>query len=411
MKIGIDARFLGPVSKGLGRYVERLVENLEKVDPIRSFSKSENSAGQETQGDEKGGAEKNTSTSYGANEYVIFLRRENWDYYTPKFYNFKKVLADYPWYSFKEQIMMPLAIWKEKVDLMHFPHFNIPILCPVKFVVTIHDLILLQFPTPRATTLGQFLYRIKYLAYKFVIWFAVWRARKILTVSEYTKKEIIKYFKIKEEKIEVAYEACDGVEYGQLKMPEKESLIKLGITKPFILYVGNAYPHKNLETLIEVYRNLDFDCQLVFVGKEDYFYKRLKEMVHKGERNKIIFTDFVKEAVLADLYRGARLYVFSSFVEGFGLPGLEAMNYGLPVVASNSSCLEEIYEDAAVYFDPRDKDDIIEKIKRVYLDEDLRGRLREKGFLQIKKYSWEFLAKKTFEVYKKACHEEKKRPY
>ena len=245
MKIGIDARFLGPVSKGLGRYVERLVENLEKIDR--------------------------------ENEYIIFLRRENWDYYTPKFSNFKKVLADCKWYSFKEQIMMPLAIWKEKVDLMHFPHFNIPIFCPIKFVATIHDLILLQFPTPRATTLSPIFYKIKYLVYKFVIWFAVWRAKKVLTVSEYTKKEIIKYFKIKEDKIEVAYEACDGVEYGQLKIPEKESLAKLGITKPFILYVGNAYPHKNLETLIEVYRDLAIGCQLVFVGKEDYFYKRLKE--------------------------------------------------------------------------------------------------------------------------------------
>src|SRR3989339_521046 len=374
MKIGIDARFLGPVSKGLGRYVERLVENLEKIDR--------------------------------ENEYIIFLRRENWDYYTPKFSNFKKVLADCKWYSFKEQIMMPLAIWKEKVDLMHFPHFNIPIFCPIKFVATIHDLILLQFPTPRATTLEPIVYKIKYLAYKFVIWFAVWRARKILTVSEYTKKEIIKYFKIKEKKIEVAYEACDGVEHGQLKIPEKESLAKLGITKPFILYVGNAYPHKNLETLIEIYRDLAIDCQLVFVGKEDYFYKRLKEMVCENEKEKIIFTDFVSEAVLADLYRGARLYVFPSLIEGFGLPGLEAMNYGLPVVASNSSCLEEIYEDAAIYFNPRDKDDIIKKIKLIYFDEELRKRLSEKGFLQIKKYSWESLAKKTLEIYK---NEEKKR--
>jgi len=374
MKIGIDARFLGPVSKGLGRYVERLVENLEKIDR--------------------------------ENEYIIFLRKENWDYYTPKFSNFKKVLADYKWYSFKEQIMMPLVIWKEKVDLMHFPHFNIPIFCPIKFVATIHDLILLPFPTPRATTLGPIVYKIKYLAYKFVIWFAVWRARKILTVSEYTKKEIIKYFKIKEDKIEVACEACDGVEYGQLKIPEKESLAKLGITKPFILYVGNAYPHKNLETLIEVFRDLAIDCQLVFVGKEDYFYKRLKEMVCENEKEKIIFTDFVSESVLADLYRGARLYVFPSLIEGFGLPGLEAMNYGLPVVASNSSCLEEIYEDAAIYFNPRDKDDIIKKIKLVYFDEELRKKLSEKGFLQIKKYSWETLAKKTLEIYK---NEEKKR--
>ena len=376
MKIGIDARFLGPMSKGLGRYAERLVENLEKIDR--------------------------------KNEYVVFLRKENWDYYTPKFSNFKKVLADYRWYSLKEQIMMPIAIWKEKIDLMHFPHFNIPIFSPTKFVTTIHDLILLRFPTPRATTLGPILYKIKYLAYKFVIWLGVLRAKKVITVSNYSKKEIVEYFKIEEEKIDVTYEACDGVEQGQLKIPEQESLKKLGITKPFILYVGNAYPHKNLEILLEVVREIDLDCQLVFVGKEDYFYKRLKNMVGKEEQGKVVFTDFVTEAVLADLYRGAHLYIFPSFIEGFGLPGLEAMNYRLPVVASNSSCLEEIYGDAAIYFNPREKNDIIEKIKQVYFDKALRGKLKEKGLLQVKKYNWEFLAKETLHIYINICNGEKK---
>jgi glycosyltransferase involved in cell wall biosynthesis len=136
------------------------------------------------------------------------------------------------------------------------------------------------------------------------------------------------------------------------------------------------------------------------VGKEDYFYKRLKEMIREEERKKIIFTDFIEEAVLADLYRGARLYVFPSFIEGFGLPGLEAMNYGLPVVASNSSCLEEIYGDAATYFNPYNKNDIIEKVERVFFDENVRKELVEKGFMQIKKYGWESLARKTLQIYK-----------
>jgi len=371
MKIGIDARFFGPVGKGLGRYVERLVENLEKLDQ--------------------------------ENEYTIFLRKENWDCYTPKFSNFKKVLADYRWYSLKEQVAMPWKIWREKVDLVHFPHFNVPIFCPTKFVVTIHDLILLQFPTPRATTLGPLLYKIKYLGYRLVIGFALRRAARVLTVSNCTKNELKRYFGINPEKIEVIYEACDGVECGQLKMPEKNILQKFGIRKPYLLYVGNAYPHKNLERLIRVVEKLDLDCQLVLVGKEDYFYKRLKaENQEAVAKKKIIFTDFVSEAVLADLYRNARLYVFPSFVEGFGLPGLEAMSYGLPVVASNSSCLPEIYGEAAIYFDPRNEYEIAGKIRQLFLDNNLRKKIIERGFQQIQKYNWRRLAEKTLEIYQNA---------
>jgi glycosyltransferase involved in cell wall biosynthesis len=368
MRVGIDARFFGPVGKGLGRYVERLVENIEKIDQ--------------------------------KNEYIIFLRKENWDYYTPKVSNFKKVLADYHWYSLKEQFVMPWRIWREKLDLVHFPHFNIPIFCPVKFVTTIHDLILLQFPTPRATTLGPLLYKIKYFAYRLVIGLGLRRAKKIITVSECTKKELVNFFKINPGKIDVTYEACDGVEYGQLKMPEKKNLAKFGIIKPYLLYVGNAYPHKNLEGLLKVVKKLDLDCQLVLVGKEDYFYKRMKKEIWGTQISKnIVFTDFVSEAILADLYRNARLYVFPSFIEGFGLPGLEAMSYGLPVVASSSSCLPEIYGDAAIYFNPRDERDMAEKIKQVFFDENLRKRLVANGFQQIKKYSWSNLAAQTLKIY------------
>lgn len=377
MKIGIDARFFGPAGKGLGRYVERLVENLEKIDQ--------------------------------ANEYIIFLRKENWDYYTPKVSNFKKVLADYPWYSLKEQIMMLWKIWREKIDLVHFPHFNIPIFCPTKFVATIHDLILLQFPTPRATTLGPLLYKIKYFGYRLVIGLGLRRAKKVITVSECTKKELVQYFKINPEKIAVTYEACDGVEYGQLKMPEKKILAKFGITKPYLLYVGNAYPHKNLEGLLKIFPKLNLDCQLVLVGREDYFYKRMKEEI-KGtpiEKN-IIFTDFVSEAILADLYRNARVYVFPSFVEGFGLPGLEAMSYGLPLVASNSSCLPEIYGDGAVYFNSKDEREMIEKIKFVWSDEATRQNLIKLGLEQVKKYSWQNLAEKTLQIYQNAGKKENK---
>ena len=177
MRIGIDARFYGPLGKGLGRYTQKLIENLEKVDT--------------------------------ENQYFIFIRKENFNDYKPNNKNFEKVLADFRWYSFAEQFQLPPLIKRYNLDLMHFPHFNVPIFYNGKFIVTIHDLILTQYPTERATTLGPIKYKMKRLGYKIVIRNAVKKAKKIIAVSNFTKSEIIKYFKLKENRITVTYEAID----------------------------------------------------------------------------------------------------------------------------------------------------------------------------------------------------------
>jgi glycosyltransferase involved in cell wall biosynthesis len=368
MRIGIDARFFGPTAKGLGRYVEKLVENLETID----------------QGSK--------------NEYIIFLRKENWDAYHPKNLNFKKVLANYPWYSLTEQIMMPIVIWQNKIDLMHFPHFNIPIFCPTKFIVTIHDLIALEFSrNKKTTTLAPLLYKIKCFCLLLILKIGLWRAKKIITVSKCIKNKIVNYFKISPEKIIVVYEGCD---FGPKDYLKKDLLSKLGIVKPYLLYVGNAYPHKNLENLIEVVGKLNLDCQLVLVGRKDFFYNRLeKEIANRDIAKKIIFAGQVSDEELTILYQNARVYVFPSLSEGFGLPGLEAMSCGLPVVASNSSCLPEIYGSAAVYFNPKNILDMKEKIEEVFTQEEIRQKLIKLGYEQVKKYSWKKCAEATLNVY------------
>jgi len=180
MRIGIDARFYGPKQKGLGRYVQKLVNNLEKIDD--------------------------------SNQYIIFLRRENWNEYQPTNSNFKKVLANYSWYGLKEQIFLPFKIKKQKIDLMHFPHFNVPLFYKKPFVLTIHDLILKRFPTRRASTLGPIKYWLKNIAYEAVIKSALQRAEKIIAVSEYTKQDILKYFDVDSDKIKVIYEGSPNVE-------------------------------------------------------------------------------------------------------------------------------------------------------------------------------------------------------
>lgn len=359
--IGIDARLYGLKQKGLGRYVQKLLENLEKEDKV--------------------------------NKFIVFLRKENWDEYNPKNPNFKKVLADYRWYSFKEQLLMPWVIKREKVNLMHFPHFNVPILCFKPFVVTIHDLILKRFPTRRASTLGFFSYWFKNFAYQIIIFLTLKRAKKIIAISNYTKNDILRYFNINPEKIEVIYEGAIIIK----DTLERRSLI----AQPYLLYVGNAYPHKNLERLILAFDKLNKDyqirLQLVLVGEIDYFYSQLQKKFSSIQG--LIFTDFVSDKELKILYQNAVLYVFPSMCEGFGLPPLEAMNYGLPVVSSNATCLPEVLGKAAMYFNPENIGEIAEKIKEVLENKKIQQELTLRGYERIKRYDWKKMAGKTIKIY------------
>lgn len=369
MNIGIDARFYGSIGKGLGRYTQKLIENLEKVDQ--------------------------------ENQYVVFLRQENFDEYKPQNKNFQKALADYPWYSFSEQLFFPRLFRKYKFDFVHFPHFNVPFTYRRKFVLTIHDLILIHFPTLRGTTLNPFYYWIKYAAYKFVIWNAVRRAKSIVAVSEFTKNDILTEYPCAKNKINVTYEACEethktSVKYSQLVLQ------KYGIIKPYLLYVGNAYPHKNLERLVDAFTEVlkkNSDMQLVLVGKEDFFYARLKEYVRNKNFQEILFLGFVPDQDLDALYRYAEIYVFPSLYEGFGLPPLEAMAKGIAVVSSNHPCMKEILGNAAFYIDARDTEKITHGILQVLSDDNLKQNLIQKGYEQTKKYSWNKMARETLAVY------------
>ncbi|OGZ34153.1 MAG: hypothetical protein A2Y98_02360 [Candidatus Portnoybacteria bacterium RBG_19FT_COMBO_36_7] len=376
MRIGIDARFLGPKGKGLGRYTEKLIENLEKID--------------------------------SENQYVIFLRRENWGEYEPSSPRFKKVLADYRWYSLAEQIRLPAKIYREKIDLMHFPHFNVPIFYLRPFVVTIHDLILRHFPTRRASAMGPIKYWLKNLAYRIVIWLAIKRTRKIIVPSNYVRNDILNNFGVKDGKIVVTYEGAPYLNQKSKIKNQKYIFEKYKINRPYLLYVGNAYPHKNLENLIVAFKILiekfNQDLQLVLVGEEDYFFRRLKAetntMLHgSGIFNQIIFTGFISDESLNELYSGAKLYVFPSLCEGFGLPPLEAIFRGVPVVSSKSTCLPEILGDAAVYFDAGNPQDIAEKINNILTNNNLAEKTRETGYRQIKKYSWQKMAEETLKIY------------
>ena len=363
MKIIIDARLYGSSHGGIGRYIEELIKNLEKTD--------------------------------SNNLYVIILAKNNFDEYIPRNRNFKKILADYKIYGFKEQFFLPGLINKHKPDLVHFPHFNAPLFFGGRFVVTIHDLIISHHPTTRASTLDPFTYWLKILLYRLVISHAVKKSWKIVTVSQYTKKDIMDHFKTDPEKISVIYEGADLPK----TIENKKVLEELGITKDFLLYVGSAYPHKNLENLILAFQKMNSDCQLVLVGKKNRFYQELEDNIPDNLKSRIILTDYLPDEKLASLYQSAKLYVFPSLIEGFGLPPLEAQSYGLPVVSSNATCLPEILGESAMYFNPNNIEDMAGKMDLVLKDESLRQELREKGYGNLKRFSWKKTALQTLEIY------------
>lgn len=391
MRIGIDARFYGPIGKGLGRYTQEVVDNIIKI----------------------------TSATSASFNFVIFLSPDNFDEFVCEQVNVEKVCLKIKWYSWQEQILMPFYIWRQKLDLMHYPHFNVPVLTPCKFVVTIHDLILTHFPTRRATTLNPLVYRLKNLAYRLVISSAIKRAKKIITVSEFTKNDILEQFKVSADKIVVTYEGVANLAKGRdslfvAKLDNEEILKQYHIANNFLLYVGNAYPHKNLEMLLKVFAKLlgrKPDLRLVLVGREDYFYSRVHDEARalniwqKGNINSpVIFPGYVSDAQLEILYQEARAYIFPSLYEGFGLPPLEAMARNCPVISSNRSSLPEILGEAALYFNPENEIDMMGKIESLLNDNELRNLLITKGLEQVKKYSWWECAHKTLVVYQQILH-------
>lgn len=384
MRIGIDARFYGSLGKGLGRYTQKLIEHLELLDQ--------------------------------ENEYIVFLRRENFEEYVPKNPHFTKVVAQYSWYGFSEQLLFVMTLYRFSFDLVHFPHFNVPVLYRKDFVVTIHDLILVHYPTIRNTTRLALLYRMKFLVYRYVIASAIRRARHIITVSEFTKQDIVREYPRASGKVTVTYEAADSFcQYTgpaqEKKLFERLSLLDISpmsdkvatvsrdILKKYFLYVGNAYPHKNLPVLFAAARAFP-GYKLVLVGKDDFFYQKLQKQARDENVSNVIFAGFLTDHELSSLYRFAWYYLFPSLYEGFGLPPLEAMARGTVVVASDRGSLPEILGEAAQYFDPTDERSLVKALGVLESDTEMKQRLRQSGYRQAAGYSFRDMATVTLAIYR-----------
>ncbi len=373
MTIGIDARFYGDF--GIGRVLVNLLRNLEKID--------------------------------SETNYVVFLKEDNFDQYHPEQPNFKKVVANVGWYSISEQILLPRIFSREKLDLLFVPHLNIPVFYPGKMVVMIHDLIITEFKGQKATLRNPLLYNFKHLSYQVVLNRAVRKAEKIIVPSLVVKEKLIGKFSLPEDRIAVIAEAADETFGDKLTQEEKASVRERYHVNDFILAVGNNSPHKNLELLVEVAGSLK-GVKIVLVSPENEFLRRLKrQAIDNGVLEKIVFTGRVGDSDLKDLYQTATAFVFPSFEEGFGLPGLEAMSVGLPVLVSDIPVFKEVYGEAAMYFDPQDKEDLITRINILLKEKEIREKYIRLGKDQVKKYSWEKFSRETRKVLLDVLAEEK----
>ena len=368
MRIGIDGRKLHDF--GIGTYIRNLLRQLARLDQ--------------------------------QSEFVVLCQPNHCETIAAFGANFRGVPESAANYSVAEQIKIPLALRRERVDLFHAPHYVLPPLVRCRSVVTIHDCIHLMFP--------EYLPNKFALAYaRTSITLAARRATRVLTVSESSKRDILRFVDTEPDKIDVIYNAYDerfGVE------PREEEVVRVReryqLQGEFVLYAGNVKPHKNLKRLIEAFhlvrqRGLDH-LKLVLIGDDVSKYADLRRAVHQHQLHKHVrFLGYLPEETLAVMYRLAGVFVFPSLYEGFGLPPLEAMASGTPVVTSNVSSLPEVVGDAALLVDPYDPAAIAGGMERALTDPALRLSLREKGLARATEFSWEHSVRRIREIYGEAC--------
>jgi glycosyltransferase involved in cell wall biosynthesis len=365
MRIAIDARKLRDY--GIGTYVRNLLRELARIDH--------------------------------STEYAVLCREQDCATVREMGPNFRAVKEAAGAYSVGEQFSVPLDLRRERVKLFHAPHYVLPPLTPCRSVVTIHDCIHLRFP--------QYLpNRLAYAYARASLWTATHRAARVITVSEASKRDILRYFTIPESRIEVIYNAIDE-RFWQQPTPDDMERVRqrYRLDAPFVLYTGNIKPHKNLERLIEAFNVLRQSphlkhVQLLIIGDEISKYASLRRAVHRYKLHKHVrFFGFVSDQTLAALYRLADVFVFPSLYEGFGLPPLEAMASGTPVITSNVSSLPEVVGDAALMIDPYDSSAIADALRRVLTDAALRADLRARGFDRARSFSWERSIRRVREIY------------
>jgi glycosyltransferase involved in cell wall biosynthesis len=363
MRIGIDARLVHYRQAGISQYTLRLLDELARIAPD--------------------------------DEFVVFQSRKDRRELVGE-PNFVRHPLWTPPHHRLEQWLLPLELATVDLDVLHSPDFIPPFRRNCKSVITIHDLNFLLYPhflTPQsASYYGQ-------------IDQAVRKCDHIIAVSESTKRDIVRLTGAPENKITVVYEAAHPI----FRPIDDEALLaaakeRLGIDRDYILFVSTIEPRKNVPTLLVAFKRLldsyHSPVNLVLAGEKGWLFDEVFALVDKFElKGRVQFLGRVSLEDLLGLYNAAKMLVHPAFYEGFGLPPLEAMACGTPVVVSNTSALPEIVGDAAMLVDPTDEDGMAVAIWRVLSDESLQRQMRERGLRRARRFSWKKAALETLNIY------------
>jgi glycosyltransferase involved in cell wall biosynthesis len=369
VNIGLDLRLFGYQHGGIGRYCRELFPRILEMDK--------------------------------ENRYFLFVNEKEVALLTDILKsinsNAQIIPCNIRHYSLSEQLSFYKVLNKYNLDLVHFPNFNVPILYKKPFVVTIHDMVHHKIGGAKKSHYFHF------LAYKKVIANAAEKSREIITVSQTSKKDIASFLQVDPNKIKVIYEGSSLNSQVDEKLVEKVKKSYL-ITRPYFLFVGVLERKKNLVNLT---RGFDYFLEkykagmdMVIVGKSDPHYPEIKHhALDIKNSGRLIFTGQVEDWELRALYKGAYAFVSASLHEGFGLPGVEALGFGLPLLVSNTPVFNEIYDNSAIYFNPLDPEDIGEKMNILARDNLFHQQLQEKSFERSQLFDWKKAAKETLQVY------------
>jgi len=368
MRIGIDARMAFYSKAGIGRYVINLVRALRKLNPQE--------------------------------EFVILQSRKD---RTPLASSpFRTSYLWTPSHHRLEQFTLPLELLPHRLSLLHSPDFIPPFRFRGLSVITVHDLAFLIYPQILTQDSIRYYGQIEE---------AVERADHIIAVSEWTKKDLMELLGVPEAKITVVYEAAEEL-YRPIDPREASGMVRelFGIEGRFILFVSTIEPRKNVPTLLKAFKIVRERCRedvkLVLVGGRGWLSEKVFEMVDElNLRKDVLFLGFVPAEKLLYLYNSASLLAHPAIYEGFGLPILEAMACGLPVVASNVASIPEVTGSAAILVEPDDEEAWAAAIRRILKEPEFAQELREKGLKRASLFSWEKTASKTLEVYRRVLGE------
>jgi len=365
MRIGIDARKIHDT--GIGRYIRSILQHIFRLDPN--------------------------------NQYYVFLGPKEYERYRFPFPQVQTIKESAGKYSLREHLSLALKARHYQLDLFHAPHYVLPLALGIRSVVTIHDTIHLLYPPASPLKPAYYLYA------RLVMEGAIRKSRLILTGSANTKRDLLRLFlSCPPHKIWVTPYGVGEEFYPRESRAIDDFLRARQLPTSFFLYVGDKKPHKNLSTLIEAFSRVvqRLDCYLVMSGPLPGSRDALRGLMERlGVSDRIIFTGYLPDEELPLLYNGARVFVFPSLYEGFGLPPLEAMACGLPVICSHSSSLPETVGDGALLLPPKDIDLWSDAMYNVFTNSDLRQELRKKGLAWARKFSWQRTARLTLEAYNK----------